>query len=635
MDNMHKYLEAYFQRVTGKADYHIPDNIQITYDATRHTTVMTIKSILADPESDGMAFESWLVLLQGPKMTEKVEFDISEVSQKLITRYLQGELNKEEKEEEKKIQSFIYRINLWQKMLKDGTYKLTYKFPLSKFLRGLYDSQEYNINHNFFAYLEKGYSLKHSGCRQLMSIHRVFKDFQIRKESHGQLEIFEGFKMNIKSQKPRNKYCLPLDIDGSVVINSLHDIGKMFLYFSYAGRMARVISGDDGHCLFWDMTCNISAGVSHPLIDSCLQDAIMFFHQESTEMQVNFIEPKLSDRTKWTREQTRENIEHELQIKTGIVDLRFPQNFSLQFVPDIYGPKLIMTLEKLEGDFRSDLAFKAWRDILQQYLIAIKIELNFSKVAIEEALNFLNGTEEEQEKNINIGLFLYWLVSLSLSWIDCRTHYYDKDSKEYWQEMDRRYDCSASKQLINILQNSCEKADRWFEQILQRESSTNKYICNLQKAKKQLSEVYYDQRIVLDGGQTYFQSSFTYEPLQIGENLEIKMVAHQRRGRVMQRTVLTEEEHWRTIWEINKTVRIIVQNIQDYAEGQLYVDFIEQLATQMFRKRIDEDDYIKAKGSAIYRPRISLWRIDDILWNIETSDCCEDNMLFKLKEKKR
>ena len=56
---------------------------------------------------------------------------------------------------------------------------------------------------------------------------------------------------------------------------------------------------------------------------------------------------------------------------------------------------------------------------------------------------------------------------------------------------------------------------------------------------------------------------------------------------------------------------------------------------KMFRKRIDEDDYIKAKGSAIYRPRISLWRIDDILWNIETSDCCEDNMLFKLKEKKR
>lgn len=107
MDNMHKYLEAYFQRVTGKADYHIPDNIQITYDATRHTTVMTIKSILADPESDGMAFESWLVLLQGPKMTEKVEFDISEVSQKLITRYLQGELNKEEKEKKRKYRALF------------------------------------------------------------------------------------------------------------------------------------------------------------------------------------------------------------------------------------------------------------------------------------------------------------------------------------------------------------------------------------------------------------------------------------------------------------------------------------------------------------------------------------------------
>ena len=89
MDNMQQYLEEYFQRVTGKADYHIPDNIQITYDAKRHITVMTLKSILAEPESDGMAFESWLVLLQGPKMTDKVEFDISEVSQKLITRYLQ------------------------------------------------------------------------------------------------------------------------------------------------------------------------------------------------------------------------------------------------------------------------------------------------------------------------------------------------------------------------------------------------------------------------------------------------------------------------------------------------------------------------------------------------------------------
>ena len=636
MDNMHKYLEKYFQRVTGKGDYHIPDNIHITYDAKSNITVMTLKSILADPESDGMAFESWLVLLQGPKMTNKVEFDISEVSQKLIARYLQGELTQKEKEEEKKIQSFIYRINLWQKMLKDGTYKLTYKFPLSKFLRGLYDSQEYDINHNFFAYLEKGYSLKHSGCRQLMSIHRFFKDFQIRKASSGQLQIFEGFKMNIKSQKPRNKYCLPLDIDGSVVINSLHDIGKMFLYFRYAGRMACLISGDDGYCLFWDMTCNISAGVSHPLIDSCLQDAIMFFHQESTEMQVNFIEPKLNDRTKWTREQTKENVEHELQIKTGIADLRLPQNFSLQFVPDIYGPKLIMTLEKLEGDFRFDLAFKTWRDILQQYLVAIKVELNFSEVAAEQALSFLNGTEEEQEKSTNIGLFLYWLVQLDLSLIDCLPpSYCDEDSRQYWQESNKYYDYSGSKQLIDILQNSYKKIDQWFEQILQSESSTNKYIRDLQKAKKQLSDVYYDRRIILDGGQTYFQSSFTYEPLQIGENIEIKVVAHQRRGKVMGRHDLTEEEYWRTIWEINKTIRIIVQNVQDYAEGQLYIDFVGHLATQMFRKRIDEDDYEKAKGSDISRPKISLWRIDDILWNIETSDCCEDNMLFKLKEKKR
>ena len=103
----------------------------------------------------------------------------------------------------------------------------------------------------------------------------------------------------------------------------------------------------------------------------------------------------------------------------------------------------------------------------------------------------------------------------------------------------------------------------------------------------------------------------------------------------MGRHDLTEEEYWRTIWEINKTIRIIVQNVQDYAEGQLYIDFVGHLATQMFRKRIDEDDYEKAKGSDISRPKISLWRIDDTLWNIETSDCCEDNMLFKLKEKKR
>ena len=265
-------------------------------------------------------------------------------------------------------------------------------------------------------------------------------------------------------------------------------------------------------------------------------------------------------------------------------------------------------------------------------------------------MNFLNGTEEEQEKNANIGLFLYWLVHLNLSWIDCLpSGYCDKDSEEYWQERNKYYDYSASKQVIGILRNSYKKIDQWFEQILQKESSTNKYIRNLQKAKKQLGDVYYDRRIILDEGQTRLQAVFTYERLKVGENLEIKMVAHQRGGRVMLRkhgstedkrggiscSIVSAREQWRIIWEIKRTIRIIAQNVEDSAEGQLYVDFIGHLATQMFRKRINEDDYKKAEGSDFSRPMISLWRDDDTLWNIETSDCCEDNMLFKLKERKR
>jgi len=362
-----------------------------------------------------------------------------------------------------------------------------------------------------------------------------------------------------------------VSIEMAIAINKVSDIGKMFHYITHVGtqinRLEITPKRPFTKGLKQDLVCKLFSDSNLPIITSNLYDLVKTAN--ILPLGIKFIMGSRQTECSLDSTATKRKIEKELRLKTGIDELKIPDNFSFKFVPAKFGSKLVMTMDFIdEGMHQESMAFEIWVRLLISYVIATRVELDVSDEAKQLIGRYYRQalTEEESNQEVNILIFL-WKIT--------------RPEKGF----------SLSSSLENILANHDMSFRLKGMVVLQQPEKLNDrgkvYKKNLNNLFQYLLTAFNNMEVFYGGTRNCMPQNILYNKLRLSNNLLLSVKVKYRKVQCLPMKIANQEQsenqhkQWLRIWEIKCLGQAIINNKSDYSEILFYTQYMREILVEM------------------------------------------------------